>query len=724
MREPDLWWQLRTGEWILEHEQIPHQDVFSYTYEGAKWVNIKWGSEVLFALIEKASGPECIFLLQALVTCLILFVLTRAWKFSNCGSQLTLAISLLLTLVAMEYRIIGRPEMFSHLFTVVFLFFLLGHRRERSNIVFWLIPLQIVWANLHEAFGIGIVLTSIFAVAAWLEYFLSKRGWSFSSELPKKISLLLLLQIAAVVVNPNGFQLLTKPLNILGQVYQNKYTTELFDFRQPEYWRWNVYWVIGILIIGAIGNWVYLNSVKAKKNRLQFFVEQYGIGYLLVLLAFFYLAATAYRNIVFLELVFFPMLVSGVDALLSKISVREKFSRQMDVGFCLLLLGFYCAIVSNKYYELSNSRDRFGMEVLSTYNPVGAADFVKQNRLNGKCFSDYLTSSYLLWRLQPEFKTFIDLRDLDVFPAQFFNTFAETVTFPDEFEKQDSVYHFNYVVLYRPQFTVLHKYLYSQSRYRLGYMDAVAAVYVDSSRQIAEITGKPMTERAHAVLANLNKLLNPFFEFGKSDAGANFDYLYASYYTSAGDLEKAEKFARASLKYGNAQFEGYQALGEVYYQRALGMADLKERQNLLVQAGATYQQSLNEKSDFAPANLGLGAVYFQQKSYQRALESFEKAIANDKGNITAYNFAAECCKALVNQKVDEVGNVKRAIGFYRGSNKLNPDNPFILMNLGFLYFRINDCDNSKKYLGKVVGFQGLSEQQRRNAEECLKKCGL
>ena len=38
VHEPDLWWQLRTGEYILENKTVPDVDVFSYTYEGKPWL--------------------------------------------------------------------------------------------------------------------------------------------------------------------------------------------------------------------------------------------------------------------------------------------------------------------------------------------------------------------------------------------------------------------------------------------------------------------------------------------------------------------------------------------------------------------------------------------------------------------------------------------------------------------------------------------------------------
>lgn len=729
LREPDLWWQIRTGEWILEHFQIPKQDVFSFTYEGAKWINVKWGFEVLAALITKISGPECVFTLQIITSCLIIYFLSRLsslFRISDFSSPVSASLSIAFTLVAIEYRIIGRPEMLSHLLTVVFLFFLLRNRKEESNKIFWLIPLQIIWANFHEAFGIGIVLTGIFFTGNWIEYFLSKKEvLSSQNQLPKKISILLLVQIASVIINPHGVTLLTQPLNILGQVYENKYTTELFDFTRPEYWLWNVYWVIGALVIGTLGCWIHFRDIKTKTSRYKLFVEQFGVGYLLAIVAFFYLAATAYRNIIFLVLVFFPMFVFGVDSLVSKFQLFKRFNQQIIIALSVLLLAFYALVVSNKYYELTNSRDRFGLEVLSTFNPTGAAEFVKKNNLKGKCFSDYLTSSYLLWKLQPGFKTFIDLRDLDVFPADFFSTFAEAVTFPESFVKLDSLHHFSYVVLYRPQFSSLHNYLFNESDFKLAFVDAVGAVYVRKSSpsdspsiQFAPVQAVKISQLAFFI----NKIANPFyssFDYSTTDN----DLQAAAYALNVGRIDEAETFAQKSSTNNIENYKGKEMLGEVYYNKALQAQDPQVKNPLLIYAGSYYQQTINEKEDFAQAHLGLGAVYFQQQNYMAALESFENCIRYDKNNLNAYNFAAECCKYFINlNNVESMEYLKRAIAFYRKADKLNPDNPSITLNLGFLYFRNNDCENATKHLSKVSDFQGFTEEQRKSAKECLSKC--
>ncbi len=464
LREPDLWWQIRTGQWILQNHSVPSQDMFSYTYTGARWINIKWGFEVLAAILAYISGPESIFLLQAVITCSIIAFLIKASnqfseKAAKTSGDIPIIIALLCTLVAMEYRMIGRPEMFSHFFTVVFLYLLLKHRKAPSYRILILAPLQIIWANFHEAFAIGIIITAIFCTGGWIEYYISKRKKnSLKTTQPKELTVALAVAILSVVINPNGTRLLTRPFSILGQVYQNKFTTELADFHAYGFWQWNTYLSIAMLLIGILGTILYFRGIKTKLNRFTLFIEHFGIGYLLTLVAFFYLAATAYRNIAFLILVFFPALVFGLNALINKAPFFQKYSSHVLITICVLQLAIYGLIVSNKYYDLTDSHDRYGLEMLSAYNPAGAADYVSKEHLAGKCFSDYLTSSYLLWKLQPNFKTFIDLRDLDVFPTEFFDTFATVVTYPEEFEKLDYVNHFNYLVLYRLQYAALQSF--------------------------------------------------------------------------------------------------------------------------------------------------------------------------------------------------------------------------------------------------------------------------
>ena len=73
------------------------------------------------------------------------------------------------SLITIEFRMTGRPEMISHIMTVVFIFILYHFKLKHSNIVWLLIPLQILWTNMHEAFGTGVVILVAFTAGWWFD---------------------------------------------------------------------------------------------------------------------------------------------------------------------------------------------------------------------------------------------------------------------------------------------------------------------------------------------------------------------------------------------------------------------------------------------------------------------------------------------------------------------------------------------------------------------------
>ncbi|MFN8287650.1 MAG: hypothetical protein U0V74_12885 [Chitinophagales bacterium] len=712
---------------------MPKQDVFSYTYAGAEWINIKWGFEVLAAVITHTLGAEFIFLLQAIVVCAILFILLKSAalyltaKVDDNPKHILFAIACLFVLLASEYRFNGRPEMFSHLFAVVFLFLLLNYRNENSNRLFWLIPLQILWANMHEAFGMGIVMIGVFVVAAWMEYVLTiKQKLNTRQHKPLKITMLLLGAVLGLMLNPNGVKLLTRPFSILNQVYENKFSTELLDFSRREFWQFNSYVAVAIVLVTAIGVYLHFRNIKSKESKLKLFVEHFGIGYLLLLPAFLYLALTAYRNIIFLALITFPLFVFALHALWARFKVLQSKANMVLGGVSVIGLLLYGTVVSNKYYELTGSHDKFGLQVFTSYNPVGAANFIHANHIAGPFFSDYLTSSYLLYALQPDFKTFIDLRDLDVFPSEFFNKYATAITYPEEFVRLDSAYRFNCIVLYRPQFAAIHSYLNSESRFKLAYADAVACVFIPKkdSSEVSPAVFSALPSSAHGNLSTVvNHVLNPLFK-GEDADNDETDYLAAAYFTTIGRLDAAEDYAKRSALSKKQAYKGLEVLGEVYYNRALQATTKEEKMQLLSSSASYYNQALAQQSDYAPAYLGLGAVYFQQQNITTALDNFDKCLSLDKENLNANIFAAECCKYFINLNNNQSsGYVERAIDYYRTADKINPHNPTIELNLGFLYFRQNNCDKATQYLKNLVDYPGLSPQERQQAKGCLQKCG-
>src|SRR5262245_9896327 len=54
LSDNSFFWHLRTGEYILDHG-IPHQDVFSFTAPGTKWVAQSWLAEVTYGVLYRVA---------------------------------------------------------------------------------------------------------------------------------------------------------------------------------------------------------------------------------------------------------------------------------------------------------------------------------------------------------------------------------------------------------------------------------------------------------------------------------------------------------------------------------------------------------------------------------------------------------------------------------------------------------------------------------------------
>ncbi len=717
LREPDLWWQIRTGEWILENGKVPLHDVFSYTREGVRWINIKWGSEVIAAIVTKLSGPESVVLIQAAMSCLILFFLlkwTKIYAGISKGNLIAVALLGVPLLIGTEYRMTGRPEMYSHLFTVVFCYIYYGQSKNASKLISLIIPLQLLWANLHEAFAIGFVISAIFVVASWLLALIQKQSYKLSLQL----LLIAVLSALGVMLNPNGIDLLMRPFAIYGQLEANQYTTELFSIINHQYWQkeaWIAFSGILMLLLACL-----LFVWKNRKHLSLDSLHASNVAYMLLVVAFSYLASTAFRNIIFLELIIFPALVLIAGGVIDKVILqRPKIELRLWI-IAMALIGFvHVAVVSNKWYEWTKSRDAFGLEVLSINNPDGAADFLKKNNVKGKIFSDYLTSSYLLWKLQPDFKTFIDLRDLDVFSDTSFNDFAAIVQIPEVFEQQDSIYHFSAVVLYRPQFTVLHKYLYESAKWRAVFADAVAVVYLRDSSADNLIFSKCRAISNTPISGVVNKILNPLHHNYDYEVFDN-DKIAASYFTNVGDFEQALKYGTVSYQSGKEPLASLVTLGDIYYNMALAEAAQDKRTEFLQAALQYYQSAITKDKTAFLARLGLGAVFFQNGNYRAAAEQFDEGIKHNSDELNLYLFAAQAYSQLM--ATDKTAN-EMVWKYYKEANRLNPNNPVIILNIATAAYRAGDCEEALNFATQLKEVPDFNEQEKNVVKTILTKCG-
>jgi tetratricopeptide (TPR) repeat protein len=385
-------------------------------------------------------------------------------------------------------------------------------------------------------------------------------------------------------------------------------------------------------------------------------------------------------------------------------------------------LAMYVAVVSNQYYNITNSRDSFGLGVPCNMHPQGVAQYIEQKGLqNKKCFSDYLTSSYLMWRLQANFKTYIDLRDLDVFTSDFFNDYLRTVNDYKYFLHIDSFQHFDYVVLQRTQHDVLHAYLYNDSIYACTYVDQVAAVYEKTDAfSRADIFNYCTDVKQNGLSKFINHTLNPLYS-NYNFRNSNAELIAAEYYTNVGRTDLAEqRIQKALINYPDEKDKTQCALGNLFTKRSIFTKDTKEKSDFLLQAAGAYNGALQFNNKNFEAMLGLGTSQFYLQNYNDALITFGKAIAHKSDDANAISNAIECCRAIADKYPDrkiEIQNLE--LKYCKMAYNNESQNPVNIMNLGFALYKTGDITAAKKYLSSIQNNEMLSEDNRREVNRLL-----
>ncbi len=164
LNDGDTYQHITTGEWILQHGAIPRVDPFSASFGGAPWVAHEWLSEVLMALAFRAGGWDGILMLFGAALALTLAMMT--FHLARWLERLPTLVLLILGAACTSPSLLARPHILVLPLLELWTAGLLLARSRGGAPSPLLLPLMLVWANMHGSFVFGLALTVPLALEA------------------------------------------------------------------------------------------------------------------------------------------------------------------------------------------------------------------------------------------------------------------------------------------------------------------------------------------------------------------------------------------------------------------------------------------------------------------------------------------------------------------------------------------------------------------------------
>jgi hypothetical protein len=241
LSDGDTGWHVRTGEWILAHRQVPHTDFFSFSRPGAPWFAWEWLWDVLFAMLHQRAGLAAVVLASLIVICFTNVGVFRLIRRECNNGLVAIAVTLLAT-GACSIHWLARPHLFTLLFFVVTLHITAraaGSDRNpaRTKLLVWLVPLTLLWTNLHGGFFVVFLVLACYIgsdlLNAAIERDAPRRAGYLRATLPWLATAAGCF--AATFVNPYGWGLHKHIIEYITDPYQLQHIAEFqsMNFHAP-----------------------------------------------------------------------------------------------------------------------------------------------------------------------------------------------------------------------------------------------------------------------------------------------------------------------------------------------------------------------------------------------------------------------------------------------------------------------------------------------------------
>jgi hypothetical protein len=386
--DPDLYWHIATGREIWEGGSFPQVDEFSHTFRGHPWIARDWLADLIFFGAYSLSGFRGVAMITggavALAYALLFLMLARTMRFTVAIGVATVA------LVLSVSHLHARPQIFADGLMVVWVAALARAVDAKTSPSLMLLPVMILWANVHGSFVAGLALTVALAAEAVLESPAGER-----LLVARRWAVFFVAAVGAACVTPYGARPFLMDFQLIGaheaKPYINEWRAVSFETAPIT-----LFAVLALLFLAL------LNGVKIRLFRLTILVSI--AAYMLTAVRFIFLfnilaplllATPLTRQFRFLRLSEQIATQPQFFTTISQLGRRGLYGTYGIIAIIILATGIFGHSVERpRWREIS---------------PEGSVDYIFVHNLHGNIYNSYNFGGYLIFRGLP---TFVDGRNV------------------------------------------------------------------------------------------------------------------------------------------------------------------------------------------------------------------------------------------------------------------------------------------------------------------------
>lgn len=393
--DPDYYWHVSYGEWILDHGKLPTVDFWSWTFDGHPYRLTQWLGELVMGAANRIGGE---FGTQFISTALMVATISFSYRAARCFLDNRLAALAVALFCDTLINLPCRPHQFTHLglailTTIMATYLTTGRRR----VLYWIPALMVLWVNLHGGYAVGLAYLWVVVFFSGVDAYLS-RNQREMRYLVLPLMVAVFFGTLATLINPYGFGAWSYAVEIANL---KSSSAGIVDEWAPINIKMNVgihYFFVTTAIFVAMAT-----SMKRPRPRS-----------LLTLLVLALVGWSAMRISIMMLVLLVPLLAEAFRGTALYSLAFEGKARHFDrdisgfiaIAFFILVLGASLLLIKD---------DKTVPRIVAEKFPVEAVAFIKAHHIEGRILNDPVVGGYLIRHLGQ--KVSLDTR-LDLYGDQ------------------------------------------------------------------------------------------------------------------------------------------------------------------------------------------------------------------------------------------------------------------------------------------------------------------